>query len=147
MEELQKAAKVAFASSFAFYLKAHNYHWNVEGSDFKQYHDLFGGIYEEVYGSIDDFAEKIRALGTYVPASLESFSMLSRIEDETNIQPPMQMISELLDDNNKIIKILKIVFQTSEQSVEPGFSDFIAGRIDAHAKHGWMLRASLKGLE
>ena len=59
----------------------------------------------------------------------------------------MQMISELLDDNNKIIKILKIVFQTSEQSVEPGFSDFIAGRIDAHAKHGWMLRASLKGLE
>ena len=109
MEELQKAAKVAFASSFAFYLKAHNYHWNVEGSDFKQYHDLFGGIYEEVYGSIDDFAEKIRALGTYVPASLESFSMLSRIEDETNIQPPMQMISELLDDNNKIIKILKIL--------------------------------------
>jgi starvation-inducible DNA-binding protein len=147
MEELQKAAKVAFASSFAFYLKAHNYHWNVEGSDFKQYHDLFGGIYEEVYGSIDDFAEKIRALGTYVPASLETFSMLSRIEDENNLQTPMQMISELLDDNNKIIKILKIVFQTSEQAVEPGFSDFVAGRIDAHAKHGWMLRASLKGIE
>jgi len=147
MEELQKAAKVAFASSFAFYLKAHNYHWNVEGSDFKQYHDLFGGIYEEVYGSIDDFAEKIRALGTYVPASLETFSMLSRIEDENNLQNPIQMISELLDDNNKIIKILKIVFQTSEQAVEPGFSDFVAGRIDAHAKHGWMLRASLKGIE
>ena len=147
MEELQKAVKVAFASSFAFYLKAHNYHWNVEGSDFKQYHDLFGGIYEEVYGSIDDFAEKIRALGTYVPASLETFSMLSRIEDENNLQTPMQMISELLDDNNKIIKILKIVFQTSEQAVEPGFSDFVAGRIDAHAKHGWMLRASLKGIE
>jgi len=147
MEELQKAAKVAFASSFAFYLKAHNYHWNVEGSDFKQYHDLFGDIYEEVYESIDDFAEKIRALGTYVPASLETFSMLSRIEDENNLQNPIQMISELLDDNNKIIKILKIVFQTSEQAVEPGFSDFVAGRIDAHAKHGWMLRASLKGIE
>lgn len=147
MEELQKAAKVAFATSFAFYLKAHNYHWNVEGSDFKQYHDLFGGIYDEVYGSIDDFAEKIRALGTYVPASLEAFSMLSRIEDENNLPSPMEMIAELLEDNNKIIKILKIVFQTSEQAVEPGFSDFIAGRIDAHAKHGWMLRASLKGLE
>ncbi len=147
MEELQKAAKVAFASSFAFYLKAHNFHWNVEGSDFKQYHDLFGGIYEEVYDSIDDFAEKIRALGTYVPGSLETFSMLSRVDDETNILSAPEMISELLEDNNKIIKILKIVFQTSEQAVEPGFSDFIAGRIDAHAKHGWMLRASLKGFE
>lgn len=147
MEELQKAAKVAFASSFAFYLKAHNYHWNVEGSDFKQYHDLFGGIYEEVYGSIDDFAEKIRALGTYVPASLEAFSMLSRIEDENNLPQPMEMIAELLEDNEKLIRILKLVFQSSEQAVEPGFSDFIAGRIDAHSKHGWMLRASLKGIQ
>jgi len=146
MEELQKAAKVAFASSFAFYLKAHNYHWNVEGSDFKQYHDLFGGIYEEVYGSIDDFAEKIRALGTYVPASLEAFSMLSRIEDENNLPSPTEMIAELLEDNEKLIRILKLVFQSSEQAVEPGFSDFIAGRIDAHSKHSWMLRASLKGL-
>ncbi len=147
MEELQKAAKVAFASSFAFYLKAHNFHWNVEGTDFKQYHDLFGGIYAEVYGSIDDFAEKIRALDTYVPGSLEAFSMLSRLDDENGVLPIPEMVRELLEDNNKIIKILKIVFQTSEQSVEPGFSDFIAGRIDAHSKHGWMLRSSLKGFE
>ena len=69
MEELQKAAKIAFASEFSFYLKAHQFHWNVEGINFKQLHDLFGGIYEEVYDSIDNFAEKIRSLGTYMPGS------------------------------------------------------------------------------
>lgn len=147
MEELQKAAKVAFASSFAFYLKAHNFHWNVEGSDFKQYHDLFGDIYEEVFESIDVFAEQIRALGAYVPGSLETFSMLSRVDDETGILSIPEMVNELLSDNEKMIKILKMVFQASEQAVEPGFSDFVAGRIDAHAKHGWMLRSSLKGLQ
>jgi starvation-inducible DNA-binding protein len=73
MDELQQAAKVAFATEFSFYLKAHNFHWNVEGPDFKQYHDLFGDIYEEVYESIDLFAEQIRGLGTYVPASYHSF--------------------------------------------------------------------------
>ncbi len=144
MEELHKAAKVAFASTFSFYLKAHNFHWNVEGSDFLEYHDLFGKVYEEVYESIDDFAEKIRSLGTYVPGSFTRFSMLTQIEDETNILAKEAMVAELLEDNEKIIKILKLVFQASEAEQEYGFSDFIAGRMDAHRKHGWMLRSSLK---
>ena len=144
MDELQQAAKVAFATEYSFYLKAHNFHWNVEGSDFKQYHDLFGIIYEEVYGSIDAFAEQIRALGTYVPASYTRFSMLTQIEDETQILPRQAMVEALIVDNEKTVKILKLVFQQSEANQEYGFSDFIAGRIDAHRKHGWMLRASAK---
>ena len=144
MDELQQAAKVAFATEYSFYLKAHNFHWNVEGSDFKQYNDLFGGIYEEVYGSIDAFAEQIRALGTYVPASYTRFSMLTQIDDETQILPRQAMVEALIVDNEKIVKLLKLVFQQSEANQEFGFSDFIAGRIDAHRKHGWMLRASAK---
>jgi starvation-inducible DNA-binding protein len=144
MDELQQAAKVAFATEYSFYLKAHNFHWNVEGSDFKQYHDLFGVIYEEVYGSIDAFAEQIRALGTYVPASYTRFSMLTQIDDETQILPRQAMVEALIVDNEKTVKILKLVFQQSEANQEFGFSDFIAGRIDAHRKHGWMLRASAK---
>ena len=144
MDELYRASKVAFASTFSFYLKAHNFHWNVEGIHFKELHDLFGGIYEEVYGSIDDFAEKIRSLGTYVPASFSRFTMLTQIEDEENMLPSEAMLQELLEDNGKMIKLLKLVFVESEKSGEYGFSDFIAGRIDAHRKHGWMLRASLK---
>ena len=107
MEQLQQAAKVAFASTFSFYLKAHNYHWNVEGSDFLEYHDLFGKIYEEVYGAIDDFAEKIRAMGTYVPASFARFDMLTKVEDETEIIPKDQMVQQLLADNEKMVAILK----------------------------------------
>ena len=144
MDELQQAAKVAFATEYSFYLKAHNFHWNVEGSDFKQYHDLFGIIYEEVYGSIDAFADQIRALGTYVPASYTRFSMLTQIDDETQILPRQAMVEALIVDNEKIVKLLKLVFQQSEANQEFGFSDFIASRIDAHRKHGWMLRASAK---
>jgi DNA-binding ferritin-like protein len=46
MDDLYNATKIAFASTFSFYLKAQNFHWNVEGSDFLEYHDLFGKIYE-----------------------------------------------------------------------------------------------------
>jgi len=145
MDKLHQASKVAFASTFSFYLKAHNYHWNVEGSDFLEYHDLFGKIYEEIYEAIDDFAEKIRAMGTYVPASFARFDMLTKVDDETDILPKDRMVQQLLADNEKMVAILKYTFQVSEENQEYGFSDFIAGRIDAHRKHGWMLRASMKG--
>jgi starvation-inducible DNA-binding protein len=144
MSELSKAAKIAFATTFSFYLKAHNFHWNIEGVNFKQFHDLFGGIYEEVFDSVDPFAEQIRALGSYMPGSYTRFSMLSQIEDENNILDDRSMVAELLEDNEKLKKLLKIVFDLSEQAGEHGFSDFIAGRMDAHSKHGWMLRSILK---
>ena len=144
-EQFQQLAKIAFASEFSFYVKAHGFHWNVEGPDFLQYHDLFGKIYEEVYDSIDDFAEKIRSLGTYVPASYTRFDMLTKVADETEILPKDAMVKELLLDNEKMIVILRKLFEASEAAGEHGFSDFVAGRMDAHRKHGWMLRASTKG--
>ena len=144
MDELQQAAKVAFATEFSFYLKAQNFHWNVEGPDFLEYHELFGKIYGEVYDSIDTFAEQLRAMGTYAPASFARFSMLTQVEDETDILPRAVMVQTLMEDNEKIIKILKLVYQQSEANSEFGFSNFIAERIDAHRKHGWMLRASSK---
>lgn len=144
MDDLRKALKIAFASEFAFYLKAHYYHWNVEGADFKQYHDLFGEIYEEVYGQIDDFAENIRKTGGYTPGSFERFSMLSRIEDETAVPQALDMVQTLLSDSDKMAEIFKLVFDLAEKYHEHGLADFLAGRQDAHRKHSWMLRATLK---
>lgn len=143
MDKLQQAIKIAFASEFSFYLKAHNYHWNVTGPAFPQLHDLFGKIYEEVYGSIDTFAEEIRALGTFVPASYARFSMLSAVSDETDIPPAESMLRELLDDSDKMGKILKISFDLATANGQEGLADFLAGRMDAHKKHSWMLRSTL----
>ena len=143
-EQLIKAAKIGFASEYTFYLKAHFFHWNVEGVHFQELHSLFGTIYEEVYGSIDDFAEKIRSMGAYAPGSNSRFSVLSQIEDETQVLPPEQMVQELLQDSDNMVKILKRVYDIAEQEGEHGFSNFLAERMDAFRKHAWMLRATLK---
>ena len=144
MDELQRALKIAFASEYSFALKAQNFHWNVEGPLFPQLHELFGKIYEEVYGSIDAFAENIRKIKAYTPASYTRFSMLSGIEDETEILPADAMLAELLSDSDRMQEMFKIVFQASEELREHGLSDFLAGRQDAHAKHSWQLRSTLK---
>jgi starvation-inducible DNA-binding protein len=139
------ALKTAFASEYAFALKAQNFHWNVEGASFPQLHKLFEKIYKEVYNNIDTFAEQLRALEIYTPASLEKFSMLSIIDDEnTESIPDRIMIKELLQDSEKMSNIFKMVFSMSEAAGDHGLSDFLAGRQDAHKKHSWMLRSTLK---
>lgn len=136
--------RIAFASEYSFYLKAHNFHWNVEGPLFQQFHELFSGIYQEVYGSIDPFAENIRKLNAYTPGSFDRFNMLSKIDDENQVPTAEEMVKILLEDSDKMAVILKSVFDAAEAAGEHGLSDFIAGRQDAHRKHSWMLRATLK---
>ena len=139
------AIKTAFASEYAFALKAQNFHWNVEGASFPQLHVLFEKIYDEVYDSIDTFAEQIRALQMYTPASLQKFSMLTKVEDE-NAEgiDAGQMVAELLQDSEKMAGIFKLVFAMAEQAGDHGLSNFFADRQDAHKKHSWMLRSTLK---
>jgi starvation-inducible DNA-binding protein len=144
MDELIKAMKIAFSSEFSFYLKAHYFHWNVEGPDFSQYHKLFGKIYEEVFEAIDPFAENIRKLGSYTPGSYTRFSVLSVVDEEIKVPPKDIMVAELLRDGEIMVDLLRKVFQMAEQAGEHGISDFLAARMDAHQKHNWMLRSSLK---
>ena len=143
LSELQQAARIAFASEFAFYLKAHEFHWNVEGVHFQQFHQLFGTIYEEVYGVIDDFAEKLRALGCYAPGSLSKLSVLSRIDDQESSLPDGAMVQMLLEDSQKLTILFKMVYDLAEAEGKHGFSNFLAERMDAHDKHSWQLRSVL----
>jgi len=143
-EKYHLALKTAFASEYAFALKAQNFHWNCEGPLFYQLHLLFERIYDEVYGSIDQFAEEIRALQVYTPASYSKFSMLTKVEDENSVPDTHGMLSELLADSDRMAEIFRITFDMAEQHGDHGLSNFLADRQDAHKKHSWMLRASLK---
>jgi len=144
MNDLVQQMKVILASTFAFYLKAHNFHWNVEGPYFSEYHKLFGDIYGDLWEAVDGIAEKIRTLDAYAPGSLTRFSQLSIIDDQINIPAAPKMISELLSDNSKMISELNKAFAMADKANKQGLADFIAGRIDIHEKHGWFLRALSK---
>ena len=144
MDKFINQLKIAFASQYAFAIKAQNFHWNVEGIDFYQKHKMFQKIYEEVYGAVDDFAENIRKLKAYTPASLYRFSSLAAIDDEVEILEPQAMVAELLRDAEKMQEIMKHLFVEAEALGHHGLSNFLADRQDAFAKHAWFLRSTLK---
>ena len=146
MDQLIKTLRVAFASQYSYLLNAQNFHWNVEGADFSQYHNLFGRIYEEVQESIDDFAENIRKLGAYTPANFASFENISLIKNVTSDPPPaaMDMVAMLMEDSVKMAELCGMVVELSEQNKQYGLTDFLSGRQDAFKKHEWMLKSTLK---
>ena len=144
MEELIQKLKELFASNYALYVKAQYFHWNVEGPNFPQYHEFFGEFYEEVGGSIDKMAEHIRALDAYAPGSFTRFQELSAINGQDKIIAPLDMFSELLADNDKLLKMLIDVYKKAEAEDRLGLSNFLQDRIEAHRVHAWMLKATLK---
>jgi starvation-inducible DNA-binding protein len=144
MDELSQALKIVLANHYAFSLKAQNFHWNVEGPDFKQYHDLFGEIYEEVYGSVDTIAERVRTIGFYTPGSFRRYLELSQIEDQVEIPNSRSMIEKLLADISAVQTSIKVCYDLAEQNSNHGLSNLLAERQDAFAKHAWMLTATLK---
>jgi DNA-binding ferritin-like protein len=144
MTEFQKTILAAFATEFSFYLKAANFHWNVESRDFYEYHLLFERIYLEVYESVDGFAENVRTLDLYVPAGLEQLSEYSLIEDLVAPLDNTTMVATLLSDNGTVINVLNSAYNMCGLYNEFGFQNFLADRITAHKSHNWMLKASQK---
>ena len=141
---LAESLKKLLANSYSFVIKAQQFHWNVEGPDFPQYHEFFGELYDEVYASIDKTAEYIRTLDSYTPGSMERYIELSDIKGQTMIPRAELMFAELQQDNEILIHCLHQCFELAGNEKQYGIENFIAERLDAHAKHGWMLRSVLK---
>lgn len=144
MDQLIESLKRAHADNFAFYMKAQGYHWNVEGVLFSQFHDFFGDLYADIHGAVDPLAEEIRAMGSYAIFTLEQIDRYRSIRGSVETSNPVDMVRDLLEANNVMIARFNECFKLASDLNKQGLADFIAGRLDAHEKHGWMLRSHLK---
>jgi starvation-inducible DNA-binding protein len=145
MEQLIQQLKVILGTNFALYLKAHNYHWNIEGSNFSQYHDFLNTFYTGVFAQTDLIAEHVRYLDSYVPGSMERFLELADIEEAVdNIPTAQSMMQNLKYDNDRFIIHLRAGIAAAEQANEPAVGNFLQDLLGAHQKQAWMLRSLIK---
>lgn len=144
MAELSQNLKIVLADMFHFYLKSHNFHWNVTGPNFPQLHSFFGDLYESVFNSLDDIAEHIRAIEEYAPGTFSRFKELTNIKENTTIPKDMDMVKILVSDNEVVMKSLMTAFESAMQEKEEGLANFLSERLDAHKKHQWMLKSIIK---
>jgi len=136
--------KVLLGSTFVLYTKTHGFHWNIEGSNFPQYHKFLNKMYDEIYETIDTIAEYIRTLDSYSPGSLGRMLELSIIEEQYKIPRAELMLEELLIDCEKMIKLVTELFDVATQEKAQGIANYLAELQDLYSKKAWMIRATLK---
>ena len=136
--------KTLLGSQFAYYIKAHSFHWNVEGPDFAQLHEFFQNIYEDAYSAVDPIAEYIRSLEEYSPGSMERFLELSVIPGQIKIPRARLMIEELLANSGTMVELLNQCFAAATQENKQDVANFIAERLSQQNKYAWQLRSFLK---
>lgn len=141
MEELHNSMKILIANTFVMYMKAHGYHWNVIGPDFPQLHEFFGDLYAELHSAIDDTAEQLRTIRSFVPGTLSRILELSTITEDDKISKPENMAQRLVAANEEVMSNLRDAYNKAEAASELGLSNFLQDRLTIHAKHGWMLRS------
>ena len=144
METLIEQLKVILGTNFALYLKSHGYHWNIEGSNFPQYHDFLNDFYSSVFDQTDSIAEHIRALNSYAPGSLARMLELADIQEATSIPDAMAMMRDLASDNDRYIIHLRAGIVAADMANEPAVGNFLQDLLAAHQKKGWMLRSIIK---
>lgn len=144
MNELVACLRVALSETWAFYFKAHSFHWNVRGPLFRQFHELFGDIYEDAHGAVDGLAERIRTLGRFAPASLDEIASLATIPF-TNVPSTAEMLTQLISANDDVIGALRNVNDAISVagSSNVGLSNYVQERLDIHAKWEWQLLATV----
>lgn len=144
VSDLKEELTELLADKVSFYFRAHGAHWNVVGTDFAEYHELFAKIYEDVYSSIDPLAEILRKLGQKAPFKLQDFIMLRTIDDSgMDSQDARVLATDLLAANDLLIEGIAEAFECADECNQQGIANFLAERLDAHQMWKWQLSASL----
>jgi len=141
---LSDSLKTLLASTQSFAIKSQNFHWNIEGSDFPQYHEFFDTLYGDASGTIDRIAEYVRILGAYTPGSLTRYAELSIIQDQTKIPRAELMFTESLQDCETMIQLVVEMFDQATQERQQGIANYMAELQDLYAKKAWFIRSILK---
>ena len=142
-DKLVDKLKVLLANVSVFYHAVHEFHWNVKGSNFYEYHKFYDEIVSDVYGSIDPIAENVRKLGGVTDYNMSKLNKLSTLKEPTEgVSDSGSLTKELIRLNSDLIDALNDTFTAANNENQQGVANFIAERIDMHQKWNWFLTSS-----
>jgi starvation-inducible DNA-binding protein len=142
MTALIDKLSILVADTYAIYLKTQNYHWHVQGPQFKSLHELFDTQYHELADAVDLLAERLRIKGAFAPATFKALEKLKTLNDGDSSNTANQMVVELAKDHSTLIQDLQNAIALAEKIKDEGTENLLADRIEAHEKARWMLTAS-----
>lgn len=144
-KQIATALRGVLADTFVLYAKTHGFHWNVVGPDFSQLHGFFEEQYRALWDSLDELAERIRALGELAPGSLDEMQKSHSLKESSGQPSAKEMLKQLLEGNEGILKTVRTCLETAEKGGDEATVDLMVERLTYHEKTAWMLRSHLEG--
>jgi starvation-inducible DNA-binding protein len=129
METLFKQLSDAQASLFVLFQKTWVYHWDVVGPDFEE---------------IDTLTEHMRYLGMKPVSTLTRAVEVSTIKEADSSIGAIEMVTQLRDDNKKIIDIFTDISEEADNQKLYATSNLVQTIMETHGKFVWMLRSFLE---
>ena len=149
--DVQAVAEVInplIADAFALYVKTKNFHWHLAGPHFRDYHRMFDEQAEEVLGSIDELAERVRRLGGTTIRSIAHISQAQTIDDDDDeFVPAHEMVRRLLEDNQLIAKAQRHAIEVCEEHHDSVTGNVLQELLDHTEKRTWFLFETLQDVK
>ena len=133
------------ANAFVLYANYKHYHWQTFGPLFRDLHKMFDKFAEEVLGTVDDLAERIRMIGPNIQNV-----QLRQMQEAANVHSagPEQSLREMVEEADAnlfvVIKDMRDAARVADESNDPGTVDLFSKIVQIHEKHEWFLREVLK---
>lgn len=133
------------ADESLLYTKTRNFHWNVTGPSFTEFHKFLEDHYDQLALVIDETAERIRMLGEVSPGSMAEFLKLARLKETPGaVAHADKLLKALLADHEALIQSIRTdIDATADKHGDTGNADFLTSTMKAHEKMAWMIRAYL----
>ena len=142
-EKIAEGLTKTLADTYTLYLKTHNFHFNVTGPQFQTLHLMFETQYNELWLALDLIAERIRALGIFVPGFHE-LDKISSIKSDEGVPKATDMIHSLVKGHEAVTKTARGVFEIADEASDQPTADLLTERMNIHEKTAWMLRSLLE---
>ena len=137
------ALNSVLGQTFRLYVQTHGYHWNVEGPNFRQLHELFEAQYQNLWGALDDIAERIRIQGAYAPGTVAGLMANASAEDNP-AQSANDMMAKLVAGHEALAATLRDAIATASEAGDEVSAGLLTERLEWHEKELWMMKASMR---
>lgn len=122
-----------------------NYHWNLEGPEFHDYHLLFDKQYNQLFADMDKIAERVRALKGHALGSFHHILKHASLPEDNDKTPkPKDMVQNLTKQYEMLIAEIKDAITQLNKSTDFGTINFLEELVTQHEKTAWMLRSLIK---
>ncbi|BDG46079.1 Dps family protein [Parageobacillus sp. KH3-4] len=142
-KQLTDIVNKQIANWSVLYIKLHNYHWYVKGSQFFTLHEKFEQLYNEAALHIDELAERLLALGGAPVATMKECLEQSSVKEATGQETAEQMVATIVSDFETMIAELKEGMQVADEVGDETTGDMLLGIHQSLEKHVWMLKSFL----